>query len=335
MSRINTRSQRATRTALVQQNEIVPSEEAASSSTGGGEAQVASAPPRKQARTTKNTRPKKNKENTLSGLLMLPIQLFTKIMHNLKPIDILNLSRTCKTFRGLLMRRSSEPIWSRAAENLSYCLPPPPPWLDMPQYVSVVYTNNCSACGGKAAPKESKWDPEFQPVLLSNFGSLIQSDEIPQSLRPLLMITIVNIFPGPGINMSSGDYGLRAEVQKITKEFKENKERFEKDVDYLCSWLLAKKDAIQIHSRMRHWDLIEHVEQDREREKDDLKRDFKRGVQKRLNELGWEHDIAHAWGEGVQVAHGTTKESHRSYFPLPSLEESLPQASNVLDKSSI
>ncbi|KAL5640610.1 hypothetical protein ACGC1H_001178 [Rhizoctonia solani] len=300
MSRIVTRSKKATRAVSVQQDEI---DGATSSSAGGGEAQVTSAPPRKQARTTKTNRPKKNKENVLLGLLILPIELFTEIMHNLKPIDILNLSRTCKAFRSLLMRRSSEPIWKRAAENLAYRLPPPPPWLDMPQYVSVVYTNDCSACGGKAARKESKWDPEFQPVLLVRLcvacqpNVLIQSNEIPQYIKPLLIITIVNIFPGPGINMTSGDYGLRTEVQKITKEFKENTRRFKKDQDYMRSWLLAKKDAVESHSRLRHWDLIGYVEQDREREKDDLKRHFRRSVQKRLNELGWEHDIAHAGGK--------------------------------------
>ncbi|EUC65664.1 F-box protein [Rhizoctonia solani AG-3 Rhs1AP] len=301
MSRRITRSQRATRTVPVQQNEIVPSEEAASSSTGGGEAQVASAPPRKQARTTKNTRPKKNKENTLSGLLMLPIELFTEIMHNLKPIDILNLSRTCKTFRGLLMRRSSEPIWKSAAGNLSYRLPPPPPWLDMPQYVSVVYTNNCSACGGKAVPKENKQDPEFQPVLLVRLCAACQPNVLSYVFSTCLVNIFegsgINILEGPGINMHHGQYGLRTELQKIKKEYKANKIKFADNKKDFRAWKLAKTQAITRYSKRDHWGLIENVEQDRVRQNDDVKYQFRRDVEKRLTEMGWEHDIYYTGGK--------------------------------------
>ncbi|CAE6541949.1 unnamed protein product [Rhizoctonia solani] len=306
MNRKVAKSKKATRIVPVARSEIVPEGEQASSSAGGGDAQVQLAPPRKQARIAKNKRSKINKNHALPGLLTLPVELFTEVMSHLKPISILHLSRTCKTFRNMLMRCSSEPIWKRAAKNLVYTLPPPPPWMDMPQYVSVVYTSDCSACGGKSVPKESKWDPEFQPVLLVRLcvacqpNVLVPSGEIPEHVKPLLKITHVNIFPGPGINLTSGDYGLRVEMQKILKEFKENRKRF-KNHDYLRSWLLGKRDAIQVYSGRRHWDLIEYVEQDRETERENLKSQFRCGVEKRLKELGWEHDIGHAAGKEFRL----------------------------------
>ncbi|KDN46393.1 hypothetical protein RSAG8_04337, partial [Rhizoctonia solani AG-8 WAC10335] len=317
MSHTARQSTRATRAVAVEQT---PGGEGASSSAAGSVAQVTSVPPRKQARTTKSTRSKKKKVDSLSGLLTLPVELFTEVMRELKPIDILNLSRTCKSFRNILMRRSSEPIWQRAAKNLSYRLPPPPPWLDMPQYVSVVYTDDCSACGGKAVPKTGKWDPEFQPALLVRLcvacqpNVLVRFQDIPEYAIPLVVITYVKIFPGPGINMRSDNYGLRTEIQKLQKEFKENKEKSKTDGS-LLSWLLAKEDSIKNYSRLGslpwssshylrimmakmtthqapspHWDIIEYVEQARERE-ENIKRQFRHGVENRLNELGWEHDM--------------------------------------------
>ncbi|CUA71370.1 Metastasis-associated in colon cancer protein 1 [Rhizoctonia solani] len=305
MNRKVAKSKKATRIVPVAPSENVP-EGGQASSSGGGDAQVQLAPPRKQARVAKNKRSKINKNNAMSGLLTLPVELLTEVMSYLRPIDILYLSRTCKSFRTTLMRRSSEPIWKHAAKNLVYTLPPPPPWMDMPQYVSVVYTSDCSACGGKSVPKESKWDPEFQPVLLVRLcvacqpDVLVPSGEIPEHVKPLLTITHVNIFPGPGINLTSGNYGLRVEMQKILKGFKENRERF-KDREYLRSWLLPKRDAIQRYSKRPHWDLIEYVEQDREREREKLKSQFRRGVENRLVELGWEHDIGHAAGKEFRL----------------------------------
>ncbi|CAE6440095.1 unnamed protein product [Rhizoctonia solani] len=283
-------------------------------SAGGSVAPVASAPPRKQARTTKNNRSKKKKEKSISGLLKLPVELFTEIMHYLKPVDVLKVSRTCKSFRGILMRRSSESIWKRAAENLSFRLPPPPPWLDMPQFVSVVFTPDCSACGGKAVPKESKWDPEFHPVLLIRLcvgcqpSVLVSDSEIPGHLKPLVTITHVNIFPGPDITMPCGSYALLGEVQKLEKQYNVNKKL--KDESRFSAWERAKSKVVTNYSKASgvpgklisdtgraHWELIENVEKDRERQKSELKYQFQRDVERRLKELGWEHDINEAEGK--------------------------------------
>ncbi|CAE7065061.1 unnamed protein product [Rhizoctonia solani] len=297
---------------------------------GGGGGQAVSAPPRKQARTTKSKRSKKSKDTSLLGILKLPTELFAEVMRNLKPVDILNLARTCKLFRNILMRRSSEPIWKRAAENLFYVLPPPPPWLDMPQYISVVFTNSCSACGGKPFPKQSKWDPEFQPTLLVRLCVACQPNvDIPQHLKPLVTITHVNIFRGPDIEMASGEYGLRAEVQKIQKELQKCAEVFHNQ-DELEAWVRARRGEIHDYSRRPHWDLIEYVEQDRDREKYNTKHQFKRSVEKRLTELGWEHDIDYADGKFwslIEQPRSLTDRIWKNLYPKlqPFLEEARSQ----------
>ncbi|CAE6541946.1 unnamed protein product [Rhizoctonia solani] len=218
-------------------------------------------------------------------------------MSDLKPIDILNLSRTCKSLRDVLMRRSSEYIWKRATGNLPYQLPPPPPWMDTPQYISVVYTKNCSACGGKAAQPAHKWIPKFQPVLLVRLcvtcqpDVLIRAADIPELLRSLVVISLVYIHDGQDVGMKSGQYGLRAEVQRLEKELKANKSKFAEDNEAYKAWRLENKQAITRYSRDDYWHLHADIEGDQDMQKREVKDQFRREVEKRLTELGWEHDI--------------------------------------------
>ncbi|CUA71371.1 Tiggrin [Rhizoctonia solani] len=295
------------------------------------QAQVQSAPPRKKARTAKNNRSKNNKNNSLPGLLVLPLELFAEVMGGLKPIDVLNLSRTCKSLRNVLMRRSSEYIWKRATENLPYHFPPPPPWMDMPQYISVIYTQNCSACGGKAAQPARKWIPKFQPVLLvrlchhdKRFYSLIRAVDIPELLRSFIVTSLVQIHDGQNVNMRSGQYGLRAEVQRLEKELKANKNKFTEDKEAYKAWRLANEQAITRYSQLTrtqedYWHLLGDIEGDQDMQKREVKDQFRREVEKRLIELGWEHDMdfvrGREWKSLVSQPRNLTDRIWKNLYP--------------------
>ncbi|KAG8687523.1 hypothetical protein FRC11_007081 [Ceratobasidium sp. 423] len=67
--------------------------------------------------------------------------------------------------------------------------------------------------------------------------------------------------------------------------------------DYFSEWVAEKRSMIEDYPRSSYWDLVQYVEQDRERQKDDLKQQFQHGVESRLKELGWEHDIDCASGK--------------------------------------
>ncbi|CAE6473584.1 unnamed protein product [Rhizoctonia solani] len=229
------------------------------------QAQVQSAPPRKKAGTAKNNRSKNNKNNSLPGLLVLPVELFAEVMGGLKPIDVLNLSRTCKSLRDVLMRRSSEYIWKRATENLPYHLPLPPPWMDMLQYISVVYTKNCSACGRKAAQPAHKRIPKFQPVLLVRLCVACRPDVTPQIIR--------------------------RHQPWLEKELKANKSKFTEDKEAYKAWRLANEQAITRYSPDDYWHLHDDIEGDEDMQKREVTYQFRREVEKRLTELGWEHDM--------------------------------------------
>lgn len=60
----------------------------------------------------------------------------------LEPIDILQLSRTCRKLRDILMSKQSRSIWkvSRASINMPAC----PDDLSEAQYASLVFEKNCN-----------------------------------------------------------------------------------------------------------------------------------------------------------------------------------------------
>ncbi|KAI0733801.1 hypothetical protein C8Q72DRAFT_771868, partial [Fomitopsis betulina] len=60
------------------------------------------------------------------------------------PPALINLARTTKAFRALLMHRGAAPFW-KASRNLAG-LPNLPQHLSEPAYTSLVYSNHCHNC---------------------------------------------------------------------------------------------------------------------------------------------------------------------------------------------
>ena len=58
------------------------------------------------------------------------------------PRDLLNLARTSKDFRSLLMSRTSAIFW-RAARQQIPGLPECPPFLSEPQYANLLFFSHC------------------------------------------------------------------------------------------------------------------------------------------------------------------------------------------------
>jgi hypothetical protein len=76
----------------------------------------------------------------------LPTQKLTdasiQILSFLYPMDLLNLSRTSKDFRNLLLQRSSAAAWKAARLQVDG-LPDCPPDLSEPQYANLAFYPHC------------------------------------------------------------------------------------------------------------------------------------------------------------------------------------------------
>ena len=81
------------------------------------------------------------------GLLDRISQIFSK----LQPSDLLNLARSTKRLRTILMRKNTITIWRRARANTEG-LPPRPDDLTEPQYAELVFGQHCYVCAVHRRP---------------------------------------------------------------------------------------------------------------------------------------------------------------------------------------
>ncbi|KAF7374930.1 hypothetical protein MSAN_00379100 [Mycena sanguinolenta] len=81
----------------------------------------------------------------LSSLRELPLDVVAEIFGHLNPLDLLNLARTTKEIRGILMSRSSIFIWKESRSHVEG-LPEPPRELSEPQYANLCFSTHCHQC---------------------------------------------------------------------------------------------------------------------------------------------------------------------------------------------
>ncbi|KAH0585238.1 hypothetical protein H2248_008482 [Termitomyces sp. 'cryptogamus'] len=75
----------------------------------------------------------------------MPLELLFEVFEHLHPTDLLNLSRTTKTLRSILMKRSARSVWRSAIANVPG-LPACPMDLDEPQYANLAFDDCCHFC---------------------------------------------------------------------------------------------------------------------------------------------------------------------------------------------
>ncbi|KAG6916510.1 hypothetical protein DXG01_006511 [Tephrocybe rancida] len=79
----------------------------------------------------------KNQFGKLQGFKELPMEIGAL----LEPGDLLALTRVSKFYRSLFLSRKSRSIWTRVLKNVD--LPERPPFMNEPQYASLVYDTFC------------------------------------------------------------------------------------------------------------------------------------------------------------------------------------------------
>ncbi|KAG8698374.1 hypothetical protein FRC09_007263 [Ceratobasidium sp. 395] len=88
-------------------------------------------------------RPHELAQGDIVAILSIPIEVFSEIAGHLHPLDVIQLSRSSKHLRKLLMQRAAMHIWQRSLENVPG-LPPCPSHLCEPQYAALIFTEYCS-----------------------------------------------------------------------------------------------------------------------------------------------------------------------------------------------
>jgi hypothetical protein len=81
----------------------------------------------------------------LSYVVLILTCLLIKIFSMLPPLDLLRLTRTNKTLRGLLMSRNARQTWIAALGTVPDC-PPVPEGMTEPAWVRLAFENACHVC---------------------------------------------------------------------------------------------------------------------------------------------------------------------------------------------
>ncbi|KAJ3557700.1 hypothetical protein NM688_g1328 [Phlebia brevispora] len=101
--------------------------------------------PKKEAKSVAAPR-RRNQRGSLQLLLGVPVEIVIEVLRRLCPLDLLRLSRTSKSFRSLLMHRSSSHVWAAAWKNDKE-LPPCPDGMAAPAFVDLLYGGSwCYKC---------------------------------------------------------------------------------------------------------------------------------------------------------------------------------------------
>ncbi|KIM49551.1 hypothetical protein M413DRAFT_21752 [Hebeloma cylindrosporum] len=88
----------------------------------------------------------------------MPLDILFEIFGYLQPLDLLNLARTSKALRALLMTRSSLSVWKEVFLNVPY--PHPPDCLgdlNEPQYTELLFGKTCTFCGKSVGKMHRVW----------------------------------------------------------------------------------------------------------------------------------------------------------------------------------
>ncbi|QRW15550.1 reticuline oxidase [Rhizoctonia solani] len=254
-------------------------------------------PPRKRQRTI--TKPNKNaprkkqvrgKQGGLADLINMPIDIFTEIAAHLLPIDIINLARSNKFFRSLLMHRTSIHIWNGAMKNIEG-LPPCPPGMSEPRYLSLLFSKTCTKCGG---PARGKMDPN---LLVRLCGSCRGVHLMPLELVPSILMPMVHysgsIAP---LKRRSIGYTLCEDISDLLAQYQEKKQA--SNADELEAWSNEMRKAV--HNRQNQAQALRGflvtLELEREQELGDAKEARRSEIKRRLGEMGWaEEDMNFGW----------------------------------------
>ncbi|KIJ10785.1 hypothetical protein PAXINDRAFT_101915 [Paxillus involutus ATCC 200175] len=112
------------------------------------EFKVAPEPTNKHSKGTrlKGTSSEPERHGKLWMLPELNLDVLLHIFTFLLPMDLLNLARTTKAFRRLLMQKSSAPVWEAARRQTEHDLPDCPPDLSEPQYANLAFDPHCHNC---------------------------------------------------------------------------------------------------------------------------------------------------------------------------------------------
>ncbi|KAJ3729704.1 hypothetical protein C8R42DRAFT_706608 [Lentinula raphanica] len=217
----------------------------------------------------------------------MPLDVILEIFCYLEPGDLLRLARTTRDLRDILMSKSRESIWRLARGNVEE-LPPRPADLNEPQYANFLFESYCHSClrSNKRCKITILWNFRMRACrkCLRTFPK-VHDARIPGD-HPLNAHRYNDIFPTERVIVNNSHRAISNPV--IVERYKTEYDALDPQQDR-DAWIISKRNkrlAIEEHSNCcRRWHSI--WLDNRADELAALRKDRKKAILNRLEEIGW------------------------------------------------
>ncbi|THH15441.1 hypothetical protein EW146_g5042 [Bondarzewia mesenterica] len=198
--------------------------------------------------------PSRRKQGRLENMLGMPLDVLFEIFRCLSPFDLLQLARTSKTLRDLLMSRTVSSLWKNARQSIpGPPAPEPPSDMSEPSWANLLFGGTaCFECGTKGIQRV---DFALRRRLCKSClkAGLLYSAKF-KSQYPDLDPSILQLIPYTNYSgwnrgrQSNSKYYWRADIEAMTEKVDE----FQEDIN------LKKPEAQRVWEEFQSKS-IEHV----------------------------------------------------------------------------
>ncbi|KAI4294683.1 hypothetical protein K525DRAFT_290413 [Schizophyllum commune Loenen D] len=227
----------------------------------------------------------------LSALLELPLDVVYEIFSHLHPSHLLNVSRTNKALRAMLMCRNARSVWKASFGNYPD-IPPVPDDLNEPQYARLLFDKSCMEC---LAPNVStvawgaRWrcckkcfEYDFWPE--DKIYGLVELEPYDRDLK--------DVVPGSLLKDKSGEMTMFYKIKQVLAFLHEAK-NYWGDPEKAKVWVeekVAESKKQEDHGfLLQDWDSMR--QEARARELDEIRHQRQEAVFERLRALGWGEEV--------------------------------------------
>ncbi|KAI5824195.1 hypothetical protein K523DRAFT_401596 [Schizophyllum commune Tattone D] len=243
----------------------------------------------------------------------LPLELLLEVLGHLDAPSLLELARTTKLLRNLLLSRSSIKIWKRGYRNTKPAMPPPPSDMSIPRFVAFVEDEICDFCD--ESPDDgvlTVWSSRqrFCDGCADSIFCLVPDEYISDfhvvkkimrlcghSYQPVDLLPSVVLQVNHGFYVRQVVHYSRAAYNNLAKQFEHatagKPKEFKKE--WVAGWVENLRKSLKYLTVSRHVEAWESWDYKREERKEAEMRIIHRQrideIFRRLGELGWADEI--------------------------------------------
>ncbi|KLO15291.1 hypothetical protein SCHPADRAFT_275411 [Schizopora paradoxa] len=211
----------------------------------------AMATPVKQATNRRSSKVKKSE--LVTGM---PNEVFAEIAKYLSPCDLLQLARTSKHCRGILMSKTSRRIWevSRKTHGLPDC----PTDINEPQFADLLFGKGCSFCLASRTLKDPVFGLRVRVCSSCKASRLVSSTDLRKYLQHFSYTVVEEISNILSYTMISsgknGDYFyLKSQVDDVKQELQALPPNSDERRLYLIEGKKAMRAALGSTIKLELW----------------------------------------------------------------------------------